>query len=90
MYYVYVLQSKRDKHFYIGKTNNLERRLNEHNSGHTQSTKSRRPFVLIEYIQCDTEQDARVLEKEYKKGYKREELKRKYGEVAERSKAASC
>ncbi|MFA6495028.1 MAG: GIY-YIG nuclease family protein [Candidatus Paceibacterota bacterium] len=79
MFCVYVLKSEKDGGMYIGKTNDLKRRLAEHNSGQTQSTKSRRPFVLLEYVGCDTEKEARILEKEYKKGYKREEIRRKYG-----------
>lgn len=31
MHYVYVLQSERDDSIYVGNTNNLERRLSEHN-----------------------------------------------------------
>jgi putative endonuclease len=33
-------------------TNNLNRRLHEHNSGKVSSTKSRRPFVLIYQEHC--------------------------------------
>ena len=78
MFYVYFLQSKKDNGLYIGKTNNIERRLQEHNSGQVSSTKSRKPLVLLDYRTCKTEEDALQVEKEYKKGYKREELKIKY------------
>jgi putative endonuclease len=47
MEYVYVLRSKKDKKFYIGLTNNLNRRLQQHNSGEVSSTKGRRPLELI-------------------------------------------
>ncbi|MES2006724.1 MAG: GIY-YIG nuclease family protein [Patescibacteria group bacterium] len=93
MFCVYILKSQKDETLYIGKTNNISRRLAEHNSGHTQSIKSKIPFVLLESIECSTELEARKLEKEYKKGYKREELKRKYklnGELPERSNGATC
>lgn len=94
MFYLYVLKSEKDDSLYIGKTNDVKRRLAEHNSGHTRSLKSKIPLVLLETLTCNTEQEARMLEKEYKKGYKREELKRKhkltYGGVAERSNAAHC
>lgn len=49
MYYVYLLQSQRDGQYYIGHTNNLKKRLREHNSGRVKSTKPRRPFVLVGY-----------------------------------------
>ncbi len=93
MFYVYILQSQKDGTLYIGKTNDLKRRLAEHNSGHTPSTKSKTPFVLCESIEYSSEPEARKMEKEYKKGYKREELKKKYkfaGELPERSNGATC
>jgi len=49
MYYVYVLRSKTDDLFYTGSTNDLARRVKEHNSGKNLSTKSRRPFKLVYY-----------------------------------------
>jgi len=78
MYFVYILKSEKDNGLYVGKTNDIKRRIAEHNSGHTQSLKNRIPLTLLEYIGCETENDARCLEKEYKKGYKREEIRRKY------------
>ncbi|HBI25225.1 TPA: excinuclease ABC subunit C [Candidatus Wolfebacteria bacterium] len=78
MYYVYILKSEKDNGMYVGKTNNLQRRLEEHKGGHVSSTKSRRPLVFLECISCEIEMESRILEKEYKKGYKREEVRRKY------------
>ncbi len=78
MYFVYILKSQKDNGIYIGKTNDLYRRLAEHNSGNVSSTKSRRPFIVLEYTQCITEREALTLEKECKKGYHREEIRRKY------------
>ncbi len=77
-YYVYILKSLKDGNLYIGKTNDIKRRIEEHNSGQTQSLKNRIPLILLESIECYDEPSARKLEKEYKKGYKREEIKRKY------------
>ena len=92
MYCVYILKSEKDGNLYIGKTNNLKRRIAEHNAGHTPSLKARRPLILLEYIECPTEQAARKLEIECKKGYKREALRKKHhlGEVPERSNGAHC
>jgi putative endonuclease len=78
MFNVYILKSLKDNGIYVGKTSNFQRRFCEHNSGQVQSTKSRRPFIVLEIIQCSSEIEARKLEKEYKKGYKREEIKRKH------------
>ena len=47
MYYVYALLSDKDNNFYIGFTENIEQRLDEHNTGKNVSTKNRRPFKLI-------------------------------------------
>jgi len=47
MYYVYVLESLKDNHFYIGCTNNIKNRLQLHNLGKVYSTKLRRPFKII-------------------------------------------
>jgi putative endonuclease len=47
MYYIYVLQSLKDKEFYTGFTSELEERLKKHNDGLVTSTKHRRPFNLV-------------------------------------------
>jgi len=57
-YYVYIFLSKKDNKFYIGLTNNLERRLKEHHNGEVLSTKGRRPFELIFYEAYLNEKDA--------------------------------
>ncbi|MDD5432742.1 MAG: GIY-YIG nuclease family protein [Candidatus Omnitrophica bacterium] len=62
MFYVYILKSKKDENFYIGSTNDLDRRLNEHNSGLVFSTKSRKPFGLVYYEAYKSEKDARKRE----------------------------
>ena len=47
MYYLYIIKSNIKTWHYIGITDNIEKRLREHNLGKTQSTKPYRPFVLI-------------------------------------------
>ena len=49
MYYVYVLRSKKDRNYYIGQTNNIEKRLKEHFFGKVISTKNRRPLEVVGY-----------------------------------------
>ncbi len=66
MYYVYILKSKKDHNFYIGSTNNLKRRLCEHDSGLVFSTKSRKPLELVYYEAYSAEGDARKREKKLK------------------------
>jgi len=62
MYYVYILKSKKDGMLYIGSTNNLERRLSEHNAGLIFSTKHRIPFEIIYYEAYKSEKEARKRE----------------------------
>ncbi len=59
MFYVYVLGSLKDKDLYIGSTNDLKRRVIEHNSGKVLSTKNRAPFSLLYYEAYTTEGEAR-------------------------------
>lgn len=49
MFYVYVLKSVPDNNLYIGFSNDLKRRLAEHNAGKSLATKGRRPFILCYY-----------------------------------------
>lgn len=62
MFYVYVLKSSQDDELYIGSTNDLKRRLKEHQNGKSSSTKLRRPFELIYYEAYKNEKDARLRE----------------------------
>jgi len=63
MFFVYILQSRKNKEIYIGYTNNLKIRLKEHNLGLVRSTKSKIPFSLIYYEAYASKQDA--LKREY-------------------------
>ena len=67
-YYVYILQSKQDNNWYTGYTDNLKRRINEHNQGNNFSTKHRKPFKLIYYEACLDLYDAKNREKFLKTG----------------------
>ena len=62
MFYVYILKSKKDGNLYTGSTNDLRKRLKEHNSGTIFSTKSRVPFELIYYEAYKSEKDTRKRE----------------------------
>lgn len=59
MNYVYVLKSSIDQELYIGSTNDLKRRLKEHNNKKSFSTSWRGPFELIYYESYKNLQDAR-------------------------------
>ena len=63
MFYVYILRSEKDRNLYTGYTNDLKRRLKEHNSGISKSTKLRTPFTLIYYEAYKSREDATHREK---------------------------
>lgn len=75
MYYVYVLQSKKDGMQYTGFTDDLSRRLFEHNQGLQESTKHRLPFELIYFEWCINKEDALKREKYLKSGWGKKYLK---------------
>ena len=59
MFYVYILKSKKDDKLYIGYTDDLKRRFNEHNKGLVKATKSRIPFHLVYYEAYASKSDAK-------------------------------
>ncbi|MDO8269431.1 MAG: GIY-YIG nuclease family protein [Candidatus Levybacteria bacterium] len=69
MYYVYVLQSKKDKSLYIGYTRDLKRRIAEHSKGLSTYTSSRRPYALIFYESFISQKDAKHREEYLKSGW---------------------
>jgi putative endonuclease len=62
VWYVYTLRSATDDKLYVGSTNDLSRRLREHNEGECNSTRHRRPLELEAYIAVREESTARSLE----------------------------
>ncbi|MCB2167354.1 MAG: GIY-YIG nuclease family protein [Deltaproteobacteria bacterium] len=66
MYYTYVLLSLSDHKFYIGFTQDLKQRFEQHEKCLVQSTKHRRPLKLIYYEACLHRADATQREKYFK------------------------
>ena len=77
MWYVYILESAKDKSIYIGSTNDIRRRLTEHNSGIVDSTKPRIPFELKAYVAVRDKSKAVELEQYFKTGSGRAVLKKR-------------
>jgi putative endonuclease len=75
MYVVYVLQSETYKRMYIGMTNDLERRIKEHNNGKTKSTRYYKPWKVLFIESFSTRLEAREREKYLKSGIGREYIK---------------
>ena len=76
MIYVYALASKNRNYIYVGMTNDVTRRLNEHNTGENRSTKAYAPFTLIYTERLSTRIEARIKEKYFKSGVGKEFLKK--------------
>ena len=77
MYYVYCIENIAKEFLYIGSTKNLKKRIEEHNNGNNQSTKSFRPLMLSVYLAVPTENQARNLEKYLKTGSGKAILKKR-------------
>jgi putative endonuclease len=74
-FYVYILKSEKDGKFYTGYTNNLVRRVEQHNKGEVLSTKNRRPFELVYWEGCRNQQDATKREKYLKTAWGKRYIK---------------
>jgi len=66
MYYVYILKSKLSNQIYIGSTNDLKRRFEEHNAGVEISSKRYMPWILFYYETYIDGKLARIREKRLK------------------------
>ncbi len=78
-YYTYVLKSKKDGKLYTGFTNDLRKRLSEHNSGKSIYTKGRGPFFVIYYEACLLKEKAMSRELYLKTGMGKRYLKNRLG-----------
>jgi putative endonuclease len=66
-YFVYILYSKILDRFYIGTTNNVERRLIQHNRPHKGYTNSGQPWVLLYSEQFASKKNALIRERRIKR-----------------------
>ena len=78
-YYTYILKSKKDNKLYTGFTNDLRKRLSQHNDGKSVYTKGRGPFEIIYYEACLLEEKARSRELYLKSGMGKRYLKNRLG-----------
>lgn len=68
MWYVYILGSRKDGKLYVGSTDDLQRRVKEHQDGRCAATRNRRPLTLEAYVAVKDESTARSLEAYFKTG----------------------
>ena len=75
MFYVYCLESEKFDGHYFGYTNDLKKRLKEHNQGLNFSTRKYTPWKLIYYEACLNKEDATRREKYLKTNQGRRMMK---------------
>lgn len=75
MFYVYYLKSEKFDEYYVGFTNNLKKRLEEHNKGLNFSTTKYKPWKIIYYEACINQKDATRRERYLKTSQGRRMLK---------------
>ena len=62
-YYVYVLESKVNQRYYVGSTEDVDKRLEFHNSPRARWTKRYQPWVLLHIEEFETRSQA--IKREY-------------------------
>lgn len=77
-YFVYLLASERNQLRYVGITDNVNRRLEVHNSGGSSFTAPHRPWRLVVAVEFPTELRARQFERYLKTGSGRAFAKRHF------------
>ena len=79
IYFVYILLSRKDNNkFYIGVTQNLEKRLNEHNSSVEEYSRKYVPWYIETYIAFQSKELAYQFEKYLKHGSGHAFLKKRF------------
>lgn len=83
MHNVYVLVSEIKRlRFYVGMSEDVDKRLLDHNSGKTKSTKGYRPWKLFFTEEYKTRLEARKREKYLKSGTGKEKIKKKWADYS--------
>ena len=62
-YFVYILHSLSDGRFYYGQTNNIEKRLADHNAGKSKYTRKYLPWKLFALKECSSRAEAMKVER---------------------------
>jgi len=66
-YYVYILFSQTKLRYYVGQTQDFEKRLQRHNKGLVLSTKGGKPWELVRRFEKESRSEAMKLEHKIKK-----------------------
>jgi putative endonuclease len=63
---VYILKSKKNNRYYIGSTEDFQRRFAQHQNGNVKSTKNLRPWIVVLAQEYSSIKEARIIEKKLK------------------------
>ena len=67
MFCVYIIQSEKDGSYYIGHTEDVEKRLSEHNAFNGRYTSSKKPWKIVYREKLLSKAEAAQREREIKK-----------------------
>ncbi|KKP87051.1 MAG: hypothetical protein UR89_C0008G0023 [Candidatus Roizmanbacteria bacterium GW2011_GWA2_35_8] len=76
-YYVYIIKGNNNR-FYKGITNNIIKRLRQHELGQNQTTRDMKSFELVHVEISKNRTGARKIEKYFKSGFGREIIKESF------------
>ena len=79
-YYSYIIESQKDLRWYVGHTNNVERRLSEHNAEQNKSTRGKGPWKLVLLREFDSNLEASRFEVKLKRLRNKEYIRNIYKE----------
>ncbi len=83
MHYLYILESEVNGRYYIGITSDVKKRLRQHNTGKTKSTKAYIPWNLMCKVQFPTRQEAARIERKLKNSKSRRVIEKYIDQRAE-------
>jgi putative endonuclease len=63
IFFVYIIQSKKDNSFYIGQCEDLDCRLSKHNDGFSKYSSSKSPWRLVYFEVYPSRSEAIIREK---------------------------
>ncbi len=65
-FFVYIIRSVSYGKLYIGQTQDLEKRISDHNKGRSNYTKTYKPWYILAYKTFDTRSEAMAAERNLK------------------------
>ena len=66
MFYIYAIKSLASNRIYVGQSENVIKRLQQHNEGKVRSTSSDRPWILVARQSVGSREEARWTEYQLK------------------------